>query len=111
MQSLTGPAYAFAPVVGHGFGFVVPGAPPMPGPWTRTKFVLRVLAVTAFGVTPSPVEPAGGTSAGLAAFGAHWRNGPTRPLRAPVKSPAATPTSCVTKKPVAPGSVCTVSVP
>jgi hypothetical protein len=54
MQSLTGPLYAFGPVVGQGFGFVAPAAPPMPGPWMRTKLVLNGLPVTACGVTPSP---------------------------------------------------------
>ena len=39
----------------HGFGFVEPAAPAMPGPWMRTKFVPSSEPVTACGVTPSPM--------------------------------------------------------
>ena len=44
-----------APVVLQGFGFVEPAAPPMLGPWMRTKFVPSSLPVTVCGVTPAGV--------------------------------------------------------
>src|SRR4051812_5452886 len=54
MQSSGGPAYAFGPVVVHGFGFDATG-PPMPGPSIRTKLTPVVLPVTLCGVAASPM--------------------------------------------------------
>jgi hypothetical protein len=45
----------------------------MPGPWTRKKLRLARLPMTAWGVTPSLMNPAGGVPV------AHLRNGPMGP--------------------------------